>query len=274
VESNRARRLWRSILHSLGQLVRHRENQLFMRTGTGSAAVIDFLGIGAQKAATTWLHHNLARHPGVAMPQKKELHFWDRRRERGVDWWFGRFESLPADRKRGEITPAYGILDRETVQEIACLLPNVRLLFSIRNPIDRAWSAARMGLTRNGKRIEEMDSNKLMKLFQNPPQMMRGDYISCIDTWTSVFPAEQLHISFFDDVVCDPKRVLAGVAQHLGIDSLFWTESSPNDVSAPVFAGAPAEMPPEIRDFLRDMHAKQINELERRFQRNLSHWTN
>ena len=37
----------------------------------------DFIGIGAQKAGTTWLHHNLQAHPGIWMPKEKELHYFD-----------------------------------------------------------------------------------------------------------------------------------------------------------------------------------------------------
>jgi hypothetical protein len=37
-----------------------------------------FLGIGAQKAGTTWLHRMLSLHPDIGMPEQKELHFWDR----------------------------------------------------------------------------------------------------------------------------------------------------------------------------------------------------
>ncbi len=36
-----------------------------------------FLGIGAQKAGSTWLHHNLQHHPGIYLPPLKELHYFD-----------------------------------------------------------------------------------------------------------------------------------------------------------------------------------------------------
>src|SRR5262249_41035314 len=42
----------------------------------------DFLGIGAQKAATTWLYENLKRHPEIEFPAGKEVHFWDKREGR------------------------------------------------------------------------------------------------------------------------------------------------------------------------------------------------
>jgi hypothetical protein len=38
--------------------------------------VVDFLGIGAQKGGTTWLYRQLLRHPQVAFPRGKELHYW------------------------------------------------------------------------------------------------------------------------------------------------------------------------------------------------------
>lgn len=38
---------------------------------------ISFLCIGAQKAGTTWLHEMLNRHPNLALPEQKEIHFWD-----------------------------------------------------------------------------------------------------------------------------------------------------------------------------------------------------
>ncbi len=37
----------------------------------------NFLGIGAQKAGTTWLHHNLQQHPQVWLPPYKEIHYFD-----------------------------------------------------------------------------------------------------------------------------------------------------------------------------------------------------
>ena len=39
----------------------------------------DFLGIGARKAGTTWLHHNLRQHPQIWMPPQRELHYFDHR---------------------------------------------------------------------------------------------------------------------------------------------------------------------------------------------------
>ena len=114
--------------------------------------MLDFLGIGAQKAGTTWIYHQLAGHPQVAFPAGKEVHFWDRHRDRGTQWWLALFgQSGPGDVardgrevRRGEITPAYAVLDPFTVREIAQLCPQARIFYSLRNPVARAWSAALM----------------------------------------------------------------------------------------------------------------------------------
>jgi hypothetical protein len=40
-----------------------------MHADSSAAPTVDFLGIGVQKGGTTWLYHQLARHPQVAFPR-------------------------------------------------------------------------------------------------------------------------------------------------------------------------------------------------------------
>lgn len=102
--------------------------------------MLNFLGIGAQKCGTTWLFELLSLHPQVRFPAGKEVHFWDGQRERGVDWYEGLFEGQPPSVAVGEITPAYAILAPPIIAEVARAFPALRLIYLIRNPIDRAWS--------------------------------------------------------------------------------------------------------------------------------------
>merc|ERR1719223_544803 len=70
---------------------------------------LDFLCIGAQKAGTTWLHEMLSRHTNIVLPsEKKELHFWDWNRGKGLGWYKGQFRFHPKMNKLfGEINPCY-----------------------------------------------------------------------------------------------------------------------------------------------------------------------
>ena len=97
--------------------------------------MLKFLGIGAQKAGTTWLYERLRWHPGLAFPAGKEIHFWDQFRHYGLDWYRGRFAD--PGRSNGEIMPAYAILAPETIREIHREFPDLWLLHVIRNPIRR-----------------------------------------------------------------------------------------------------------------------------------------
>ena len=55
----------------------------------------------------------LRDHPEIAFPAGKEVHFWDRARERGVDWWLSLFPPAPPGVRQGEITPAYAVLEKD-----------------------------------------------------------------------------------------------------------------------------------------------------------------
>ena len=46
-----------------------------------------FLGIGAQRAGTTWLHSTLASHPEIWMPRIKEIHYFDRKYPVSISNW-------------------------------------------------------------------------------------------------------------------------------------------------------------------------------------------
>ncbi len=65
----------------------------------------DFVGIGAQKAGTTWLYHNLRAHPEIWMPPRKEIHYFNRMGEERPGLVSGVFGKGPMDREwRGQIS--------------------------------------------------------------------------------------------------------------------------------------------------------------------------
>jgi hypothetical protein len=136
--------------------------------------MIDFLGIGAQKAGTTWIYQHLSRHPDIRFPAGKEVHFWDCCRANGVEWWTGLFADGHPRRKQGEITPAYATLDEATIREIAALLPSLRVFYSLRNPMARAWSSALMVLERAEMTIDDASHPWFLDHFKSAGSRRRG----------------------------------------------------------------------------------------------------
>jgi hypothetical protein len=107
-----------------------------------------FIGIGAQRAGTTWAYNCLAQHPDVYMSEKKELHFFYAHYARGLDWYAAQFSAAGDAVARGEISPDY-MYSREALANMARDLPGVRLFAILRNPIDRAISAYSLRQERN-----------------------------------------------------------------------------------------------------------------------------
>lgn len=117
----------------------------------GAGRLPEFLGIGAQKAGTTTLHALLAEHPQVFLPPGKELQFFSLHAALGPSWYARQFEDAGPGQLCGEITPYY-LFHPEVPGRIQALLPAVRLIVLLRDPVERALSqyfhACRLGFER------------------------------------------------------------------------------------------------------------------------------
>lgn len=234
--------------------------------------MIDFLGIGAQKAGTTWLYAQLDRHPQVRFPAGKEVHFWDRRRDEGAAAWLALFPRAEPGVRQGEITPAYALLERETIAEIRRHCPDLRIFYSLRNPAERAWSAALMALERAELAFDEASDAWFADHFRSRGSRQRGDYLGALERWGAAFPPEQIHVILFDDILEHPRRVLVALARHLGIETAPYESVPEAALREPVFPGPRLPLRPTLRPVLRELYAEPIEALARRLGRDLSPW--
>lgn len=233
--------------------------------------MIDFLGIGAQKAGTTWLFERLCEHPAISFPAGKEMHFWDGPgAAHGPEAWLERFP--PAIGKQGEITPAYAILEPATIERIHACAPHLRLFYSLRNPMERAWSSALMALSRAEMRFDEASDAWFADHFRSAGSRRRGDYLTCLDNWQTVFPAGSLQVILFDDIVARPRDVLERLARHLGVEAEFFSAQPEHHLRQPVFAGPGHELRPSLAALLQELYGGQIQQLEHRTGLDLSRW--
>jgi len=234
--------------------------------------MIHFLGIGAQKAGTTWIYHHLSQHPQICFPAGKEIHFWDIYRKNGIEWWTGLFADDHHKRKQGEITPAYAMLDEAAIREIAILLPDLRVFYSLRNPIARAWSSALMALERAEMTIDDASHRWFLDHFKSAGSRLRGDYLSSIRRWQSVFSGEQFLTIIFDDIIRDPGGVLALLCLHLGVDPNWFGGVPSTELTMPVFPGPGRDLPEPLLASLRVLYKPMINPLSEVLGRDLSPW--
>lgn len=226
-----------------------------------------FLCIGAQKAGTSWLYENLRRHPELYLPDQKELHFFDRRFHRPLASYAAKF-SAAGSRKAGEVTPSYSDLPLERIRYIRAVMPNVRLILLLRNPIDRAWSHAQMHLLEKGerpRRMEEVPDEEWIAHFRSTDSRAKGDYLRIIQNWTQEFAREQLLTGFFEDIVKAPETLLSEVCSHLGVTTPDdWTDYLLRSV---VNKGRKDRLPDHLREELVRLYAEDIASLQATFGR-------
>lgn len=231
---------------------------------------IDFIGIGAQKAGTTWLATQLKRHPQIYMP-RGELHFWDKPRESyDPAVWFSNF---PDETKlNGEITPAYSFLPCSQIENIYAAVPNARLFLSLRNPIDRAWSHALMRVRRHSMIFEDISDDWFVSHFRSDQSRFRGDYLSHINNWSKVFGRDALHLILFDEIEHSPRNVMIELSQHIGASPEFFHQIDGSLLKEKVFAGLGYPLKPDLRSILQEMYYDDICSLNDLVDFDVNHW--
>ncbi len=143
----------------------------------------NFICVGTQKAATTYLYSILKQHPDIFIPRIKETHFFDDDEQyaKGINWYESEFFSRHVnERAVGEITPSYMFIEKVPEKIFKNLGSKTKLIFIYRNPAKRAYSHYLMNRYRGH---EEEEFNRAVELEQMRVNsgfmsMLRYSYIS------------------------------------------------------------------------------------------------
>jgi len=114
----------------------------------------NFMCVGAQKAGTTTVFEILRQHSHIYLHPKKELHFFDREEEykKGFNWYINTyFNNVKKEMAIGEITPNYMCEEYVPERIYKDLGANIKLIFILRNPANRAFSHYNMNINRGLK---------------------------------------------------------------------------------------------------------------------------
>ena len=177
---------------------------------------LSFIGIGAQKCASSWLYDILADHPEAALSEKKELDFFSYRYEQGYGWYERQFPVKPGAKAIGEISPSY--FNEASVPERARLYsPDLRILLSLRDPVERALSQHRH-LIRIGM-VAGPDYRFETALADNPSYIDQGRYATHLSRWLACFPENQVLVVLMEDIRKSPEATARKVYEFLGIDT-------------------------------------------------------
>jgi len=171
-------------------------------------------------------------------------------------------------RKTGDITPAYSALSLSEVAYVHQIMPRAKVIFFMRNPIERAWSHMRMWAEQGT--INLKNEKQVCNKIKSNRQISRGDYLQTLYNWETFYPKEQLFIGFFEELSECPEEFLRRLYDFLGVKST--SDCIPKTARRKYHVGVETPLPPKIAFFLANMYYNDIVELNKLFGGYAARW--
>ncbi len=188
-------------------------------------ARVTFFGIGAARAGTTWLAHNLALHPDVYLPPEKEVGYFNRYTQeddsiesfyykRPLAWYHGFFKDAASHQRVGEINPAY-LTNLNCAADIHAYNPEARIIAILRDPVQRAFANYQMYRQRG-----IVKANTFAEAVKEKDQFLReSQYGRLLTPYFDTFPREQVAVMFTEDLRADAVGLYNTILAFLGLSS-------------------------------------------------------
>ena len=178
--------------------------------------------IGAERCGTTSLHSYLGSHPQVFMSRKKELEFFvaERNWRRGLRWYERQFRTdAPV---RGESSPAYTAypLFAGVPARLAALVPDAKLLYLVRDPVERTISALHLA------RALGLDHRPPAEAFSDldeSPYVARSRYAAQLEQYLAHFPAQAIAVVDSGELSSRRDETMRRIFRFLDVDESFWS---------------------------------------------------
>lgn len=268
-----------------------------------------FLIIGAQKSGTTSLAAMLGADDRVFVPRQKELHFLSRDSESlsvaKIEEYIRAFAPARTDQMVGEATPNY-LMSRFAAEKAFEVSPCARIIVILRDPIERAVSAymhaRRLRVIPAKMTFEQcLERDSRNKGSRWTGTVSDGFYAIGLRRWLSVFPSEQVQVSYLEDFATQEETEIRRIYRHLGLaeperDLVFPHVNEARHLRFPLIVrltskyltsksrirrlvDIPSRRPidrPVLSQptlaFLRKTYSPHLEHLEQLVDRDLSHW--
>jgi hypothetical protein len=188
--------------------------------------------------------------------------------------WYSSLFLQGKDKITGEITPEYMLLSKDIVEKIYVLNPCMKIIFTMRDPIDRVWSATvRHFKTNNKRNMQDISEEELLNFVKRRSTILRSNYLRTLSVWESVFSAEQIHIDFFDNIQNDPEKVLLHIFDFLEVEAS--TKYMLVDLQKKVASStqkAKMDMPFALKYEVCQQNIDQLMKLSERFGGHTTKW--
>ena len=188
---------------------------------------VSFVVAGVQKAGTTAIHDFLAQHPHIALLRDQALHFFDKEEnfagQPDYQTLLGNFDPGRQWQAAGEVTADYLYYPR-ALERIAAYNPKMKIIISLRNPTERAFSQWNMRRGKNQERLEFLDALKrdqeigISKGPRGNAYVARSLYFPQLEKVFALFPRDQVYVLKYEILRADAFSIANKIFEFLGLE--------------------------------------------------------
>ncbi|RPG63784.1 MAG: hypothetical protein CBC02_009850 [Flavobacteriaceae bacterium TMED42] len=188
----------------------------------------DFIGVGFTKCGTTAFSKNLNQHPNITMPRNKinkryEFDFFRPPNQHsskihlGIDWYKSHF--LNDNNVHGEFSPNYAIQHTMTASTLGRILGNnVKIIFLVRNPVDRIFSWYNFCKELYPKDWMNFDVTKsFISNFRDTKSFTETIYIDVIKSYEKIFSRDNIFIAVQEKLISNPDKEFKKIFEYLEV---------------------------------------------------------
>lgn len=177
----------------------------------------NFLIAGAAKCGSYTLYHYLGKHPDILMSSVKEPAYFTKYYNKGLDFYENFFKDYKGENAIGEATVEYMVCP-EAPERIYKTIPDIKLIFTLRNPIERAsshyWHRIKTG-------HENRKFDEVIKGGKNEYPIRYGLYFTQIKRFLKYFPLDKMHFIILERFSNDPISGLKEIFKFLEVNYNF-----------------------------------------------------
>ena len=193
----------------------------------------DFIIVGTMKGGTTILYDFICEHKDVIKAKQKEIHYFSLYPYKGDEWYFDHFEASE-NKITGEASPTYFDLasTASIPQSIKTLLPDVKIILIVRDPVERAVSHFFHYCKVNKiKVLEDMDINKFFSLpfedavtqtsttsYYLSDVLSFSSYYRSYLNYNNIFGKDNVLVLTNEELMTEPQVTMDKVHSYLNLD--------------------------------------------------------
>ncbi|SDC82728.1 MULTISPECIES: sulfotransferase [unclassified Candidatus Frackibacter] len=202
-------------------------------------SIPNFIIIGEKNCGVIPLYKYLVSHPNVIPACKEEIQFFNKNFNKGEDWYLNHFSEIRKLCKdkyiTGEVSTNYFFYPY-VPQRVFRMLPEVKLIVLLRNPVNRAYAhycgevlkgIERLSFKKALEKEEERLFGEIKKMkrdkdyfsfkYNHFSYKARSIYINQLKRWLNIFPREQLLILKSEDLYAGPEEVMNKIIKFLNL---------------------------------------------------------